>query len=40
VDLDQYVIVPQLLVRHLAKPYAVFAPITIEDECLHNIFSL
>jgi hypothetical protein len=40
VDLDQYVIVPQLRVWHFASPHAIVASITTDDECLHDIFSL
>ena len=35
VDLDQYVILPQLGVWHVASPHTVGASVTIEDECLH-----
>jgi hypothetical protein len=35
VDLDQYVILPQLGLRHLAGPHVVGAPVPIEDERLH-----
>src|SRR5437870_13224910 len=36
VDLDQYVILPQLRVWHVAGPHTVGASVTIEDECLHR----
>ena len=36
VDLDQYVILPQLGVRHVASPHTVGASVTIEDECFHR----
>jgi hypothetical protein len=39
-DLDQYVIVPQLRVWHFANPYAALFSIAIDDECLHDVFSL
>ena len=35
VNLDQDVILPQLRVWHVARPHAVGASVTIEDECLH-----
>ena len=35
VDLDQYVILPQLRVWRVAGPHMVGASVTIEDECLH-----
>jgi hypothetical protein len=36
VYLDQYVILAQLRIRHVASPHMVGAAITIEDECLHR----
>src|SRR2546428_9678302 len=36
VDLDQYVILPQLRIWHVASPHAIGASVTIEDECLHR----
>ena len=38
VDLDQDVIVPQLRDGHFARPHTVVAAITIDDECLHDVF--
>jgi hypothetical protein len=35
-DPDQYVLVPQLRLRHFAKPHAIVLAITIEDERLHE----
>jgi len=35
VDLDQYVILSQLRVWHVASPHTVGASIAIEDESLH-----
>src|SRR5436309_15339385 len=35
VDLDQYVILPQLRIWHVISPDAVGASVAIEDECLH-----
>src|SRR5437870_13852912 len=35
VDLDQYVILPQLRVWRVAGPDMVDASVTLEDECLH-----
>jgi hypothetical protein len=35
VDLDQYVVLPDLRVRHFASPHAIGASITIDDECFH-----
>src|SRR5207244_8573288 len=40
VDLDQYVILPQLPLWHFASPHAILASITIYDECLHHMFFL
>src|SRR5438874_5691508 len=40
VDLDQYVILPQLRLWHFASPHAILASITIYDECLHHMFFL
>src|SRR5436309_14861310 len=36
VDLDQYVILPQLRIWHVTSPHAIGASVTIEDECLHG----
>ena len=38
VDLDQYVIVVHLRLRHFAMPHSVVVSITIENECLHDVF--
>jgi hypothetical protein len=40
VDLNQYVILPQLRVWHVASPHAIRASIPIDDECLHHSFFL
>jgi len=40
VDLNQYVILPQLRVWHFASPQAILASIPIDDECLHHSFFL
>jgi hypothetical protein len=38
VDLDQYVLVPQLRVWHFACPHNLVASITVDDDCLHDVF--
>jgi len=37
--LDQYIIVPDFRFRHFAETYCALVFITIDDECLHGLFS-
>jgi hypothetical protein len=38
VDLDQYVLVSQRRVWHLARPHNLVASKTVDDDCLHDVF--
>jgi acetoacetate decarboxylase len=37
-DLDQNIIIPQLRFRHFTKPQDALFLVSIDDECLHDVF--